>query len=67
MQWSPVGDRWARATLHVNGLAVTGEFEFDPEGLPVAFFADRYGDLDDGTQALAPFSGSYADFHGWAA
>jgi Family of unknown function (DUF6544) len=46
----------------VNGLAVAGEFEFDPEGLPAAFFADRYRDLGDGTQELTPFSGSYTDY-----
>lgn len=62
VQWSPVGDRRARATLRVDGLAVAGEFEFDQEGLPVAFFANRYRDLGDGTQALTPFSGSYADY-----
>jgi hypothetical protein len=60
--WSPVDDRRAKASLHVNGRTVSAEFAFGPDDLPLSFSADRYRDTGGGTSVLTPFVGRTADF-----
>jgi len=60
--WTAVDERRARATLRVDEREVTGVFEFGEDGLPAAFFADRYRDLGGGKSALTPFSGELTDY-----
>lgn len=62
VRWSAVDDRRARATLHVNGRTVSGVFEFDSDGLPAKFSAERYRDLGGSRNALTPFIGQLDDF-----
>lgn len=62
VRWEAIDDRRARATLDVNGLAVSGEFAFGPDDLPSSFMADRYRDVGGGRSLLTPFVGRVSDF-----
>jgi len=61
VQWTPVDDRHADATLTVGRTQATGRFEFDDHGFPRRFTASRYRDVN-GTQVLTPFEGELADY-----
>jgi hypothetical protein len=60
--WSALDERRARATLRLSGREVTGTFEFGADGLPRAFFSDRYFDTGAGEAQLRPWSGEYLDY-----
>jgi Family of unknown function (DUF6544) len=62
VRWSAVDEHRARATLQVSGRAVTGEFEFGADDLPVTFSADRYRDVGSGRTLLTPFVGRISDY-----
>lgn len=61
VQWSPLDEHRARATLQVNGRSVTATFEFGTDDLPVTCSADRFFD-SGGQSVLTPWSGRFADF-----
>ncbi len=56
--WSAVDQDHARATLRLPGREVSGVFEFGPDGLPVAFAAERFTDKG----VLRPWGGVYRDW-----
>jgi hypothetical protein len=58
VSWSPLDATHARATLRAGGLAVSGTFEFGPDGLPLSMSAERFMD----GRGLTPWSGVYRDF-----
>lgn len=60
--WTPIDERYARATLRVGSLEVSAEFEFGEDGLPTGFRTERYRALGHGRAALTPFVGRYFDF-----
>jgi hypothetical protein len=62
IQWSPVDDRHAKATLAVNGREVEGLFEFGEDDLPVTFRAQRFRDVGGGRSVLTPFLGECRDY-----
>jgi hypothetical protein len=62
VDWAPIDDRHARASLRVEGCAVTGVFEFGDDGLPRSFQADRYLDTGAGQPRRLPWSGDYDDY-----
>lgn len=55
-------DHRATATLTVSGRAVSGEFAFGPDDLPVTFTAERYRDVGGGQAVLTPLRGQSTDF-----
>lgn len=61
VQWEPVDDRRALATLEVDGGTVACTFEFDAEGAPIRISADRVRDVD-GRGVLTPWSVQNSDF-----
>jgi hypothetical protein len=62
VRWSAEDEQRARATLSVNGRAVSGEFTFGADHMPATFAAERYRDIGGGRSALTPFVGRTSDF-----
>jgi hypothetical protein len=56
--WAEVDASHARATLHLDGIQVTGLFEFGSDGLPVGMTADRFDDKG----VLRQWAGTYRDW-----
>lgn len=48
VEWQPVDDATARATITYGGIEATGLFQFNDEGEVVGFAADRYFHRPDG-------------------
>jgi hypothetical protein len=62
IQWEPIDERSARASLRSAGAPVQAVFEMDQEGRIVAVHADRYRDIGGGRSVLTPWSGRYGDY-----
>lgn len=62
IQWDPIDDRSARATVRYEGPPVSAVFDVDHEGKLVRLRAERYRDLGGGESALAPWGGDYRDY-----
>ena len=62
IEWEPIDDRSARASLRRDGLPVQAVFEVDKEGRIAALHADRYRDIGGGRSVLSSWSGRYADY-----
>jgi hypothetical protein len=62
IQWEPIDERSARASLRCDGAPVQAVFEIDQEGRIIALHAERYRDLGAGRSALTAWSGRYADY-----
>lgn len=58
VSWSAVDDDHARATLRMQGVEVSGVFEFGKNGLPSRFHAKRVRDKGK----LLPWGGIYRDY-----
>lgn len=61
IRWEAVDERRARVHFTSGGETVSGVFEFDDEGRPVAFSAVRPRDVD-GRSEPTPRRGAYWDF-----
>lgn len=61
--WTAIDDRSAKATIRVGGRSADATFDFDDDGLPVAFHAMRMRDVG-GKGVPTPFEGQSSDF-GW--
>lgn len=59
VEWEPVDDRAARATLRHRAVTASAVFHFDDRGLVRRVTAERYRQEDD---ADAPWSGSFRDY-----
>ena len=67
IQWEPIDERSAKATLLGDGLPVSATFEVDKEGKIVYSRPDRYRDVGGGKAVLTPWIGrcaDYCDFNG---
>jgi hypothetical protein len=62
IQWEPIDERSARASIRCNGAPIHAVFEMDKEGRIVALHADRYRDIGGGRLVLTAWSGRYADY-----
>lgn len=62
IEWQPIDDRSARASLHQDGLPVSAMFEVDDEGKLTRLHALRYRDLGGGRSALSRWTGRYTDY-----
>ena len=62
IQWEPIDDRSARATVAYEGPPASAVFEMDDEGKLVRLRAERYRDLGEGRSALTPWGGDYRDY-----
>jgi hypothetical protein len=62
VSWNAMDDTHAQATLHAQGAAVSGTFEFGADGLARSFSAERYMDSGAGQPRLLPWSGDYTDY-----
>lgn len=62
IQWAPIDDRSARATVCYEGPPASAIFEVDDEGKLVRLRAERYRDLGGGNSALTPWAGEYRDY-----
>jgi hypothetical protein len=62
IQWEPIDERSARASIRRHGAPVQAVFEMDKEGRIVALHADRYRDIGGGRPVLTAWSGRYADY-----
>jgi len=62
IQWQPIDERSARATLRSKGAPVQAVFEMDQDGRIVALHAERYRDIGGGRSVLTAWSGRYADY-----
>jgi hypothetical protein len=56
--WAPIDANHALATLRLGALAVSGTFEFGPDGLPLGMHAQRFMDKS----GLREWSGVYRDW-----
>lgn len=61
LRWEPIDDDRARVRVDQDGLRLEAVLEFGADGLPVAFHAERFRDVD-GVGVLTPWSGR---FTGW--
>jgi hypothetical protein len=62
VQWTPLDDDSARATVEDGGLEVSADFRFGPEGeVREVFFAERPRDVD-GTHVPTPWSGRFGAY-----
>jgi len=61
VQWSPVDDDSARATLTDRDTTVSAVFYFGPRGEIARVNAQRYRDVD-GTAVLTPWVGHFRDY-----
>lgn len=67
IQWEPIDQRSAKATLLGDGLPVSATFDIDKEGKIVCLRTDRYRDIGGGKAVLTPWIGrcaDYCDFNG---
>ena len=62
LQWTPLDDRTARATLRYEGPPASAIVEVDDEGKLVRLRAERYRDLGNGNAALTAWGGDYSDY-----
>jgi hypothetical protein len=62
LQWAPVDDRTARATVCYEGPPASATIEVDDEGKLVRLRAERYRDLGNGNAALTAWGGVYSDY-----
>jgi hypothetical protein len=62
VQWSPIDDRSAQATLTISGHQVSGTFRFGNDDLPAEFLADRFRDVGGGKTRLTPFIGKSSNY-----
>lgn len=62
IQWDPIDERSARATVRYEGPPASAVFEVDDEGKLVRLRAERYRDLGEGKSALTPWGGDYRDY-----
>lgn len=58
VSWAAIDDHSARATLRIDGLEVSGVFEFGADGLPLRMTAERFTDKGE----LRPWGGTYRSF-----
>ena len=66
LEWQPIDDHHAAATMDYAGTRAKGTFEFNDDGDVTGFEAQRFGDFD-GVRRKETWSISvkaYADFHG---
>lgn len=61
LRWEPIDDGRARVRVDQDGLRLEAVLEFGADGLPVAFHAERFRDVN-GVGVLTPWSGR---FTGW--
>lgn len=66
IQWEPIDEHSARASLRGTGPPVEAVFEIDPSGRIAALRAERYRDVGGGRAVLTPWSGRYADYQEFA-
>lgn len=59
VEWEPVDDRSARATLEHRGVTASAVFHFDDRGLVDRVTAERYRQEDD---ACAPWTGHFRNY-----
>jgi uncharacterized protein DUF6544 len=58
VSWTSIDADHALATLHIGAIAVSGIFEFGPDGLPLSIVAQRYME----NAGLRAWRGSYRDW-----
>jgi hypothetical protein len=56
LRWEAIGDSQARMMAEHDGLTMTAVVDFDAQGYPSGFHAERYRDVN-GKGALTPWSG----------
>jgi len=60
IRWEAAGPRRARATLSTAGTTVSGVFEFDAQGRPLAYETEARAREVDGRYEPTPFRGTFA-------
>jgi hypothetical protein len=65
IDWEPIDERSARATLLGEGLPVSATFEIDDEGKMVRLCGERYRDTGHGNAVLTPWIGRCTDYREW--
>lgn len=61
LRWEPIDDGRARVRVDPDGLRLEAVLEFGADGLPVAFHAQRFRDVN-GVGVLTPWSGRFTEW-----
>ncbi len=62
IEWGPIDDHSARATLQHGDMTVSAIFHIDNDGKLVSLRGDRYRDIGGGKAVLTPWTGRCSDY-----